>query len=457
MNRILRFGVLILLVTLTLWSCDNPTEENKNIASLSGQVVNSETLAPVSNAVVVIIEYPENSTFTDNNGAFLLEIEVEEAIEVHLRAFKESYVADTLQVVASPGRTVSNLSMALRPTATTPTPSGSAASIILSGVNPNSIGVRESGSPEVAEIAFQVQDSAGTPVDLQHAVPVDFILGSNPGEGCFISPTRATTGAGGIAKTSLFSGTKSGVVQLIAEVHLGTQVIRSMPVAVAIHGGLPDSTHFSLAVEKLNFPGYNIYGLTDRITAYVGDKYGNPVKPETAVYFTTTGGLIEGSAFTDLLGQASVRLVSAAPKPLHPTLGPGFATVTGRTADENQNEIEALAIVLFSGLPQISVSPSNIDVPNGGSQFFAYRVSDQNNNPLAGGTSITVTVEKGDVEAYGNTNLTLPDTQNPAWTFFSFSLTDSKPDTNDVHPVSVKIFTNGPNGNLEYILSGIAH
>ncbi len=208
------------------------------------------------------------------------------------------------------------------------------------------------------------------------------------------------------------------MVQLIAEVHLGTQVIRSMPVAVAIHGGLPDSTHFSLAVEKLNFPGYNIYGLIDRITAYVGDKYGNPVKPETAVYFTTTGGLIEGSAFTDVLGQASVRLVSAAPKPLHPILGPGFATVTGRTADENQNEIEALAIVLFSGVPQISVNPSNIDVPNGGSQYFAYRVSDQNNNPLAAGTSISVTVEKGDVEAYGNTNLTLPDTQSPAWTFF---------------------------------------
>lgn len=457
MNKIFRLGLLLFLVSLSLWSCDNPAEENKNKAVLSGQVVNSETLAPIANAVVLVLEYPEISTFTDANGTFNLEIEVEEAVEVRLRAFKESYVADTLQVVASPGRTVSDLNLALQPTETTPMPSGAAASIILSGVNPNSIGVRESGSPEVAEIAFQVQDSSGTPVDLQHSVRVDFILGSNPGEGCFISPTSASTGAGGLAKTSLFSGTKSGVVQLIAEVHLGTQTIRSMPVAVAIHGGLPDSTHFSLAVEKLNFPGYNIYGLIDRITAYVGDKYGNPVKPETAVYFTTTGGLIEGSAFTDLLGQASVRLVSAAPKPLHPTLGAGFATVTGRTADENQNEIEALAIVLFSGVPQISVNPSSIDVPNGGSQYFAYRVSDQNNNPLAGGTSIAVTVEKGDVEASGNINLTLPDTQSPAWTFFGFTLTDSKPDSNDVNPVSVKINTNGPNGNLEYILSGIAH
>ncbi|OGB68714.1 MAG: hypothetical protein A2Y94_06975 [Caldithrix sp. RBG_13_44_9] len=457
MNKSIVSGLLLIVILLLMWGCDNPADVNKNLAILNGQVINSETLDPVVNAVVVVLEYPEISTFTDASGFFGLEIEVQEAVEIQLRAFKESFISDTLLVLATPGRTISDISMALEPTASTPITSGEAASIILYGVNPNSIGVRESGSPEVAELAFQVQDSSGIPVDLQHSVDVDFILGSNPGEGVFISPTSTTTGAAGLAKTSLFSGTKSGVVQMIAEVSIGTQTLRSMPVAVAIHGGLPDSVHFSLAVEKLNFPGYNIYGLIDRITAYVGDKYGNPVKPETAVYFTTTGGLIEGSAFTDLLGQASVSLVSAAPKPIHPTYGAGFATITGRTADENQNEIEALAIVLFSGVPQISVNPTVIDVPNGGSQYFAYRISDQNDNPLAGGTSISVSVESGNVEAVGNTDLTLPDTQSPAWTFFGFSLIDSEPDTSQVNQVSVKIRTAGPNGNLEYSFGGIAH
>jgi hypothetical protein len=457
MKKLMISGLLVFIILFSMWGCDNPADEDKNLAIFNGQVVNSETLDPVTNAVVMVLEFPEISTFTDASGLFNLEIEVEEAVEVQLRAFKESFISDTLQIMATPGRTISDISMILEPTASTPLPSGEAASIILYGVNPNSIGVRESGSPEVAEVSFQVQDSSGIPVDQQHSVEVNFILGSNPGEGVFISPTSANTGAAGLAKTSLFSGTKSGVVQMIAEVNLGAQTMRSLPVAVAIHGGLPDSVHFSLAVEKLNFPGYNIYGLIDRITAYVGDKYGNPVRPQTAVYFTTTGGLIEGSAFTDLLGQASVSLVSAAPKPLHPVYGAGFATVTGRTADENQHEIEALAIVLFSGVPQISVNPTVIDVPNNGSQYFAYRVSDQNDNPLAGGTNITVSVESGDVDAVGNTNLTLPDTQSPAWTFFGFSLIDSKPDSNRVNQVNVKISTTGPNGNLEYSIGGIAH
>lgn len=462
MMRIFPLLIVIMFIFWGIFSCNNPTDSNEpnpeNMVVLNGQVVNFETSAPIPNAVVILLNYsPEQSTVTDGSGMFTFEFEVDQTVGVEIVAFKESFIADTLSVLAVPGRTINDLQLGLTATSSTPVPSGEAASIILSGVSPASIGVRESGSPEVAEITFEVQDSMGIPVDIDHSVTVNFYLGSAPGGGEFLHPLSDQTSSTGKASTSIFSGITAGVVQIIAEVVQGSETLRSQPVAVAIHGGLPDSTHFSLAVEKLNFPGYNIYGLTDGITAYVGDKYGNPVKPETAVYFTTTGGIIEGSALTDLMGRAGVDLMSAAPKPYHPTLGAGFATITGRTADENQNTIEAYAIVLFSGIPQISVNPTSINVPNAGSQSFFYTVSDQNGNPLAGGTNISVSVESGDVDAVGNTNLTLPDTQSPAWTNFGFSLVDSAPDSNVVNAVNVKISTTGPNGNLEATISGIAH
>ena len=256
--------------------------------------------------------------------------------------------------------------------------------------------------------------------------------------------------------TNIFSGITAGVVQIIAEVDQGGVTLRSKPVAVTIHGGLPDASHFSLAVKSLNFPGYNIYGLLDGITAYVGDKYGNPVKSETSVYFTTTGGIIAGSAVTDEMGRASVDLMSAAPKPDHAVYGPGFATVTGRTADEDQNTIEAYTLVLFSGIPQISINTTSIDVPNDGSQSINFTVSDQNNNPLAAGTTISVGVEAGDVKAVGNTDINIPDTQSRGWTNFSFTLIDSKPDETIQNPVTIKITTSGPNGAAEAFVSGIA-
>lgn len=459
MKKALLYFTTLILVIIVSSGCNQPTDSEEqtqeNMVALNGRVVNSESSAPIANAVVQILDYsPEQTTISDAEGKFVFEFEVTETKEYEVAAFRESFVKDTITVLAVPGRTVADLQLALDPTGATVVNSGSAASIILESVSPSTIGVQESGSPEVAEVTFEVQDSLGIPVDIDHGVSVRFVIGSSPGGGAFLNPIVITTDNNGKAQTNLFSGDSAGVVQVLAIIDQNGQTIRSKPVTVAIHGGLPDSLHFSLAPELLNIPGYNIFGVTDGITAFVGDKYGNPVRVETPVYYTTTGGLIEGSAFTNGLGQAGVTLISSEPKPNHPTLGPGFATITGRTADENQNTIEARTIVLFSGVPRISVSPSSVNVPNQGSQGFSYIISDQNGNPLAGGTSVTVIVESGDVKIAGNKSVSIPDTQSPFWTSFNFSLIDAKPDTLLPSVVNVKISTSGPNGSFDTFVSG---
>ncbi len=236
----------------------------------------------------------------------------------------------------------------------------------------------------------------------------------------------------------------AGVVQIIAEVNLGFRVIRSKPVNIAIHGGLPDYNHFSIAPEYLNFPGLVEYGLFNKISAYVGDKYSNPVKPNTVVYFSTTGGIIQGSAPTNEMGVAIVQLMSALPTPIHPTLGPGFATVRASTADENNQTISREIVVLFSGYPSnLSITPTTFSIPNGGSQAFNYTVADGNGNPIASGNTITVTVE-GNVKAQGDISINMPDTQSRGWTQFSFVVLDADPDKTEQAPVTIKIEVNGP-------------
>jgi hypothetical protein len=302
-------------------------------------------------------------------------------------------------------------------------------------------------------MVFEVQDSSGKPVDLAHSVEVSFRIGSGPGGGEFIYPPKARTDAKGRVTANIVSGTKAGVVQIVAESNVGSKTIRSLPVVIVIHGGLPDSAHFSIAPEKLNFPGYNVFGLRNKITAYVGDKYGNPVKPGTAVYFTTTGGIIEGSALTNEQGQGSVDLISAEPRPVHPVLGPGYAVITATTADENQRTIKAETIVLFSGIPQITVEPATFDIPNLGSQVFNYTVSDQNGNPLAGGTTIRVTIDGKDIRALGDLDITIPDTRDRSWTRFSFAIQDTTSDTVE-RPVLIRISASGPNGSATVNISG---
>ena len=437
--------IFIALLSLIMVGCkkavEPEAEKQLKTVTLKGQVLESATNAPLQNAVVRVLGItPTLIAYTDSLGKYEFQFEIESEIEVQLVAFKEGYDPDTINVLVVPGRVVEVPAFMLQRVVSEVPTSGEPASIVLVSQSSKNIGVKGSGSVETAQMVFEVQDSSGKPVDLAHSVEVNFKIGSGPGGGEFVYPPKARTDSKGRVTVNIVSGTKAGVVQIVAESFIGTKVIRSLPVVIVIHGGLPDSAHFSIASEKLNFPGYNIFGLTNKITAYVGDKYGNPVKPGTAVYFTTTGGIIEGSVLTDDRGQGSVNLISAEPRPVHPILGPGYAVITATTADENQNTIKAETIVLFSGIPQISIEPITFDIPNLGSQVFNYTVSDQNGNPLAGGTTITVSIDGKDVRALGDLNITLPDTRDRSWTRFSFAIQDTTADTTQ-RPILIRIST----------------
>ncbi|MEK9138204.1 MAG: Ig-like domain-containing protein [Bacteroidota bacterium] len=190
---------------------------------------------------------------------------------------------------------------------------GSAAAIALIQASLNAISVREVGADETTLLTFEVRDSLGVPVDQAHQANVSFFIQSGPGGGEYVAPTSALTqGSTGRVQTTLSSGIKAGVVQIVAQTIVGSRTIRSAPVIVNIFGGFPDQAHFSIGSDKLNFPGYNILNLTNRITVIAGDKYSNPVRPGTAVYFRTTGGTINVplTAYTSNDGVATATLRS---------------------------------------------------------------------------------------------------------------------------------------------------
>ncbi|RMG68781.1 MAG: hypothetical protein D6715_01280 [Calditrichaeota bacterium] len=445
--------VVVLLMSMGLlvlfWSgCKSPSESNpeEKLFRLSGRVLNSRTNQPLANAVVRITNIdPEIIQLTNNKGEFSAEFTVDSTLNLLVIVTKENFTTDSTEVLAIPGRSVDLSTIALKPVSEQPTATGEGASIVLLSQTVESIGVQGSGDNESLTLLFEVRDSTGQPLDIAHSVQVRFSIASGPGGGETIFPTEASTDNAGQVATTVTSGTIAGVVQVLAEATVQGRQVRSQPVAVTIHGGLPDQNHFSVGASQLNFPGLVLLGLLNPVTAYVGDKYSNPVRPGTAVYFATDGGIIEGSALTDELGTATVDLMSAAPAPVHPELGPGFATITASTVDENQNTISVQTLVLFSGSPTISMDPMSFLIPNGGAQNFTYTVSDQNGNPLAKDTQITVTVGGDGIKTQGTLSATLPDTQSRGWTMFSFTVVDQ--DTaSKFRPINIEIKVTGPNG-----------
>ena len=384
--------------------------------TLTGLVVNSVTSDPVSTAFVRVLGLDEEYLGeTDSGGRYRIEIDVDSTTNVNLSVTKSGFVNQTTSVLAVADRTIEVATVRLVPLEGGGDPnnpgeriSGRASNLLLLNQSATSIGVRESGSQEVAELVFQAADSLGRPITLANQITVDFSFGVEPGGGAFISPQSAQTNENGEVRTNISSGTVAGVVQVVASARVGSRNIRSKPVALAVHGGLPHRDHFGVATSTLNVArAWDVWGVAANITAFVGDQYGNPVRVGTSVSFTTSAGIIGGSATTGADGRASVQIISGPPQPVHPEYGAGYVTVSGSTADIDLNEITDDAVLLFSGTSRIVVPPNQGPIVLGNA--YEFHVFDQNDNPLAAGTNITVEASGTNVEPFGNTNVLLSD------------------------------------------------
>jgi hypothetical protein len=443
---------------LFLSGCDAfKNEDTSGTITLKGQVLNSETNNPVAGAVVRVSPY-DKVYEADEDGLFSEELKIDSTTTLVVEASQTGFTSRSFEVLAIAGRTVEVPVFRLVQFGDEIQVSGFAANILLQDQSLESIGVIESGSQEVAEISFLVADSTGRPVVLDKSTSVRFTFGSAPGGGEYLYPTEAKTDNNGIATVNLSSGTKAGVVQIVAEITSNGTIIRSRPVVVSIHGGLPDQAHFSIGPDRFNFPGLLTFGLTNSISVIVGDKFSNPVRVGTSVYFSTSHGVVLGSIQTNASGQGAVDLISANPLPVD-----GIALITAESADENELPVIGTTPVVFSGAPFVSVSPSVAALD----QTYELTVRDQNGNPLAPGTKISVKVEGESVKAVGNTDVTLDDTifsggelfehvvRGYGITQFTFrAVSDVEVGSTTIPSVeAITILVSGPNGSLEIVLT----
>lgn len=459
-SRIFLFAVFAALAIL--WTgCDafsNDDDDDSGTVFLSGQIINEVTKNPVPNAVVRVL--PFDLVFeADEEGRYDFNVEVDSTMDLRIRATANGFSESSLTVLGLAGREIQVPTLSIFPIVDEERTSGKASNILLLEQSSSSIGVKESGSEEVANITFQLADSSGNAVILDQKALVNFRFGVHPGGGEFLNPPAAETDNNGVATVHLSSGTTAGVVQIIAETVVDGRTIRSQPVAVTIHGGLPDQTHFSLGPVIRNFPGLNQYGLTNSMTVIVGDKWSNPVRPGTSVSFSTSHGVIEGSTTTDSRGQGSVTLLSANPLPPD-----GIAHIRATTADDQNNLVEAITPVVFSGITIAEIDPGSAQI----GQTYTLTLTDQNGNPLVAGTSIAVDVAGEAVKVVGATAVTLDDTQfsggmnfehvvrGPGWTEFTFTIVQDIDPTVDPPPVprvdALSIRISSPNGNLDIVL-----
>lgn len=391
----LAIGTLLLFFV----SCDKIYEP----ITVRGKVVDVNTSQPVSNAIVSITS-PQDlaaQTFSNENGEFLFEeVAVDSVIDITITAFKEGFTTETITLLAAPERVLIVPDLKIRNLQTGENGDngdpigngGSAKAIQLVSIGTTILNIAETGGGTSSAFTFVVLDSTDTPLGPANAVDVEFRISEGPGGGESISPSKVRTNENGTATSSVFAGNAAGNMKIEAKVTLPDNglVIRSAPIALTIHGGFPNLNHFSIAVNAsspVNIPGY-LLGYRAPIDVLLGDKFSNPVKPETPVYFNSNGGVIQGSGLTDADGEIQVDLIVGNPQPPN-----GFATVRAHTFDENENEISRETVVLFSGPPNpsfVNLTPNTFSFTPEEKRNYTLTITDSNGNPLPAGTTISI-------------------------------------------------------------------
>lgn len=425
---------------------------------LTGTVLNQETNNPVDGAFVRILP-PDLLFEVDVDGSFDISVDIDSTMDLQVVAGSDGFGGTSVTILALAGRTIQVPTLRLEQVVASEPESGRAHSILLLQQSATVIGVREGGSEEIASMTFQVVDSIGRPVVLDNSTLVNFRFGVQPQGGESLAPASAATDNNGVVIVTLSSGTRAGVTQVVAETAVSGKTVRSQPVAISVHGGLPDQTHFSVGPAKFNFPGLNIFGVSNSIAIIAGDQYANPVRTGTAVYFTTTHGVVVGSVQTDPEGRGAVSLISANPLPAD-----GIGIVTATTADKDNVQVLGRTPVIFSGIPVVTLSPLTVAVGT----TYNFSVTDQNGNPLVEGTTIDADVQGTAVKAVGHTSLELPDSgfsggmewqnviRGSGITNFVMRAVEnvdpiaSNPATPVVEAVIISVA--GPNGRLEIVL-----
>ncbi|MER3522684.1 MAG: hypothetical protein C4326_01100 [Ignavibacteria bacterium] len=462
-------------------ACSNQdTGPSAGVGVVSGFVKDAGNRSPLAGVIVegrVGAQNPVTAT-TDAQGRYELRFDLDSATTAKISIRNYTGYRDTLDIVVTvrPNEaTLKDIDLTAKSqvVGSGGSSSGLAQTIAFLGANPTQVSVYGVGGQETAVLGFEARDSLGLPIDAAHAVQIQFALQGGPNGGEYISPTVLTTNGVGRAYVAFNSGTRSGVVQVLASATVGTRTITSSPVRVVINAGFPDQAHFTIAPEKLNFPTLGVAGNRNRMLVIVGDRYSNPVIAGTAVYFSSSAGVIQASVFTNNDGQGTVDLISGNPAPFGQYAaqqGDGYHYVVARTIGEGGAVVRDSVLILWSGRSQISnITPASFTIPNAGYQDFTFTVSDYLGHPLAAGTTISVVAtvppppdpnaQVNQVQlAFGrNGQVVLEDIvlPGPGRTEFGFRLSDGTPNPNVLpSAVSISISVEGPNGNAYATING---
>jgi hypothetical protein len=410
------FGLLIIA------GCkDNPTEPVTSASTIYGTVTRYQTndTIPIIGADISDQGTLSKSTVSDSLGHFSLPLGVlTSTYNTTLNISKSGYYDTTATASVEVGKDQTVIvRMKIQDSSIVTGGSGFGPNSIelLDPTKSHVIALKGNGNPESIVLTFVVKDSSGRSIVSPNQRWVNFVLiSTSPSGGAFLVPDSALTNPlNGQVSVEVSSGSNPCILQVYASIR-GTRATTS-PVVIGVGGGFADPARVSIGATVLNIAGRVFGNLRTTVTLSASDRYGSPVFVNTPVQFDCDYGKLSeqrGLAFTDKEGNAVIDLISTTNPP--PT---GFVTINAATSGDSSVSIVRSMRILFSGFtrtPQRFANSVNFTIPDGQTNYFDIRVSDDLGNPLIKGSTVKITLNASDTLL---TDLQLLFGENGVYTF----------------------------------------
>jgi hypothetical protein len=429
--------IMSIVIVLVIAGCkENPVGPTTPASTIHGKITRYQTNDTIHIVGATIADQGtmQRIALSDSIGNFSLPLGVLTATyNTTLITTKTGYydTTTTLSVEVGKDQTVT-IRLKIRDSSIITGTSGPNSIELLDPSKSHVIALKGNGNPETIVLTFVVKDSSGRPVVAPNQYWVNFILiSTSPSGGAFLLPDSVRTNpSNGQVSVTVGSGTLPTVLQVYASIR-GTKAVAS-PVVIGAGGGFADPARVGIGATVLNIAGRVFGNLRTTVTLSASDKYGSPVFENTPVQFVCNYGklsVLQGLAFTDKEGNAVTDLISTTNPP--PT---GLVTITATTSGDSSVSIVRPMQILFSGptkTPGRAANTINFTVPDGQTNSFDIKVSDDLGYPLVAGSTVKITMNAPDTLMkdlqllFGNSGVyTFPDTRDTNATNIRVSVMD---------------------------------
>lgn len=298
-------GTDVMCITLSSTAASVPAD-GTSTAALTAVLTRNNSPFPGA-----IVNFSLGAT---NLGALTAPAQVTNAAGVATTSFQAGANIGAIAITATHSTSSAASTVAL---SLTQAPGAAPAGIRFMSATPSNLQVAGSGGQTTANVVFRVTDSSGgaipnAPVSFTMIGPVGSYVGSQVGS----TTATGTTNASGDVTVPLNAGSASGPVTITASVTVGPTTFRTSSSVISIGGAVPSATHFTVAAERLNYPGLVLAGFTRSLRVFVADRFSNSsILATTQVSLFTEAGAVGPSISLDATGAGSVSFRTQDPMP----------------------------------------------------------------------------------------------------------------------------------------------